>query len=243
MKLGAEKDIRAMRNCGWLTTQELQRNTRFRFDNDRARDLMARWLTRNVLAEYTEQTPQALIIERSEKGKPYLATLPKTLSADALHFNLSHTGDWVVMAIAKHCVGVDIEMTERKNDVLAIANNYFFGAELEELRSFPVNQQVQRFFDYWTLKEAYMKARGEGISLGLDNFGFQLANNTINLQVKPKLKDDPSRWQFACQTPAPNYRLALAHQNQQPFNVIVERFWAGGERQQLAANNQYQWQP
>lgn len=242
MKMGAEADLGVVRNCAWLSQFEKQRNARFRFARDRSRDLMARWLMRKALAEYTDQQPQLLLIERSDKGKPYLQNIPHTIPAHALHFNLSHTRDWVVMAVAKHCVGVDIESTQRKNDVLAIANHYFFGAELDELRSFPSMQQAQRFFDYWTLKEAYMKARGEGISLGLNNFGFQIADGKIALQVKPKLNDDPNSWQFACQTPVPDYRLGLAFRYHQPFDVIVERFWLDGSRQCMPAANTYQWE-
>lgn len=191
-----------------LSHDERQRNQRFRFADDKRKDLIARALLRTQLAKHIDRQPQSLVFERGEHGKPVLAS--DAFIAD-LQFNLSHAGDWVVLAIATDRVGVDVEYTPRNNDVMAIADRYFFGSEINELRSFSVDEQRQRFFDYWTLKEAYMKARGEGISLGLSNFGFSVKNNSnISINMNACLNDSPSNWHFFCVTPDTDYRLALA---------------------------------
>ena len=192
-----------------LSDDERQRNQRFRFARDRRRDLIARALLRTQLAERLELAPQSLVFSRGEHGKPALESHSQATSN--LQFNLSHAGDWVVLAIADKRVGVDIEYTSRDNDVMAIADRYFFGNEINQLKSFNENDQRQRFFDYWTLKEAYMKARGEGISLGLSNFGFSIIDKQdITIETKPCLNDSPSDWQFLLATPEPDYRLSLA---------------------------------
>ena len=115
------------------------------------------------------------------------------------------------MALSSEPVGIDIEYTPRNNDVMAVADRYFYGAELEELQALSPSEQRERFFDYWTLKEAYIKARGEGISLGLANFGFSITSeNAIRISMRSCLNDSPDDWQFWSLTPEIDYRLALA---------------------------------
>jgi 4'-phosphopantetheinyl transferase len=192
-----------------LSDEERQRNQRYHFAQDRRRDLIARALLRTQLAERLSTEPQSLIFTRGKHGKPALVSSDP--SASYLQFNLSHAGDWIVLALAGKPVGVDIEYTPRDNDVMAIADRYFFGNEINQLKSFNEDEQRQRFFDYWTLKEAYMKARGEGISLGLNNFGFSVVDSqNISIEMKPCLNDSPLDWQFLLGTLDPDYRLALA---------------------------------
>ena len=207
------------RYAALLSDDERQRNQRYRFAADRRRDLIARALLRTQLGERLQMAPESLVFERGEHGKPALVlnncSVPSDYSAlksaKHLQFNLSHSDDWIVLAIADNRVGVDIESTVRKNDVMAIADRYFFGSEIAELTSFDDSEQRQRFFDYWTLKEAYMKARGEGISLGLSTFGFSVASKPdITIEMDEVLNDNPSDWQFFCVTPHNDYRLAVA---------------------------------
>lgn len=207
------------RYAALLSDDERQRNQRYRFAADRRRDLIARALLRTQLAERLQLPPESLVFERGEHGKPALVLDDDSLlsshaalqAAKHLQFNLSHSDDWVVLAVADNRVGVDVESTARENDVMAIADRYFFGSEIEELTSFNTSEQRQRFFDYWTLKEAYIKARGEGISLGLSNFGFSVANKpNITIEMNSCLDDSPLDWQFFCVTPNANYRLAVA---------------------------------
>ncbi len=188
-----------------LSDDERQRNQRYRFATDRRKDLIARALLRTQLGGRLNLAPESLVFERGEHGKPALVL------DNSLEFNLSHAGNWIVLAMAESRIGVDIEHTARDNDVMAIADRYFFGSEIAELTSFEPSEQRQRFFDYWTLKEAYMKARGEGISLGLSKFGFSIANKPdITIEMNSCLNDSPLDWQFFCVTPNTDYRLAMA---------------------------------
>ncbi len=189
-----------------LSEGEYQRQQRYRFERDRHRDLIARALVRTCLSQYANVDPECWRFERGEHGKPQVAEP----SID-LNFNLSHSHNWVACAIARKPVGVDIEYCGRPNDVLAIAERYFSATESRALFALPEHAQRERFFDYWTLKEAYMKARGEGISLGLGNFSFDLSTGeTIAVGFHDSLGDDPAAWQFRLLRPEPEYRLALA---------------------------------
>ena len=120
----------------FMSEAELARNARYRFERDRHRDLVARGLLRTELAQRLGVGPQELIFSQGEHGKPILEAAGRVAVPEDLHFNLSHAEDWVVLAIAAKRVGIDIEYTPRDNDVMAIAERYFFGAEFEELSAF-----------------------------------------------------------------------------------------------------------
>lgn len=186
---------------------EHTRNLRYRFDKDRLADRVSRALVRSTLSLYVDMSPESFEFSIGEHGKPEVANAPQPI-----RINLSHTAHFAICALSAGAdVGLDIECTERKNDVLAIADHYFSAREVDDLFALPKAQQQDRFFDYWTLKEAYMKARGEGISLGLGNFSFDLTSRAQPLiSFGPKLKDDPNDWQFRLFQPARDHRLALA---------------------------------
>jgi 4'-phosphopantetheinyl transferase len=203
-----------------MSAAELQRQARYRFERDRHRDLIARALVRTSVSRYLGGEPGHWRFHPGEHGKPELIGAPLPL-----RFNLSHSKDLVVCAVAlQHDVGVDVEYTERGNDVLAIARHYFSRREVEDLFALPAERQRDRFFDYWTLKEAYIKARGKGISLGLGNFSFDLTcSDEISIGFVPTLNDDAAAWQFRLYRPLPEYRMALAwRQGREP--VVVRQY-------------------
>ncbi len=203
-----EADLVAYRQI--LSEDELTRNKRFRFAPDRQRDLISRALLRTELANVLSLPAKSLEFEKNAHGKPKLIPSIDPTS-EPVTFNVSHANDWVILAVSSALIGVDVEFTPRNNDVMAVADRYFYGAELKELRAFSPSEQRERFFDYWTLKEAFMKARGEGISLGLSNFGFSIASSkAIKISMLPCLNDRPDDWQFWCLTQEVDYRLSLA---------------------------------
>lgn len=190
-----------------MSTTERERNQRYRFERDQLADRISRALVRSTLAQYVDMPPQAFEFETGEHGKPEVCNAPQ-----AIRINLSHTSSYAVCAVSAGVdVGIDIECTERKNDVLSIADHYFSKPEVTDLFALPADVQQDRFFDYWTLKEAYMKARGEGLSLGLGNFSFALANRASpSISFNADLVDNPTDWFFKLYQPAEDHRMALA---------------------------------
>ena len=203
-------DSRASHYLEWLSAEELTRNQRFKFAAGRKNHAVARALVRTVLSRYyPKRCPDDWQFAIGEHGKPEIAS---GLAELPLRFNLSHSDKRVVCAVAlDQPVGVDIEYTQRKNDVLSIADHYFSTSEVAALFALPKQQQEDRFFDYWTLKEAYMKADGQGISLGLGNFSFAIDKaDNVAVAFATAIDDDPARWQFRLFRHIPDHRLALA---------------------------------
>jgi 4'-phosphopantetheinyl transferase len=201
--------------AGWLSAEEEARRGRFLFERHRHDFLIARGLVRGVLSRYTGVEPARLRFTTGPHGRPELAP---ELGAAGLRFNLSHTEGRAVLVVASDEVGVDVEASARKSDPVKIAAHYFAAAEvaaLDELADDAARRE--RFFTYWTLKEAYIKARGVGVGLGLDNFWFDLGRceasdvsagspgvdgwSTIaatgeQIRFAPGFADEPSAWFF-----------------------------------------------
>jgi 4'-phosphopantetheinyl transferase len=141
-------------------------------------------------------------------GRPFVAA-PAT--STALHFSLSHADGCVACVVSKHeTVGVDVETVSRRVAPLSTALRFFAPEEVETLRALPEPAAIERFFDYWTLKEAYLKARGFGLNLPLDAFAMQVSREAIEISFKPDISDDPAGWRFSLCSPSPSHRLAIA---------------------------------
>jgi len=201
-----------------MTPDEREKQARYYFERDRHACLVTRALVRTTLSRYVSRRPDAWRFEKNEHGCPRL--VPEQRDSE-LRFNLSHTDGLIACAVARErAVGVDVEHTGRRGETVAIADRYFSAAEVRELRALPQSRQRDRFFDYWTLKESYIKARGMGLALPLSQFSFLIEDDTgesvardaprIDIRFDTELRDDPLLWQFELERRSPQHRLALA---------------------------------
>jgi 4'-phosphopantetheinyl transferase len=192
-----------------LNAQERVQQQRFYFEKGRHEYLVTRALVRTTLSRYVQVDPHSWHFEANAYGRPAIATPQGILP---LRFNLSHTDGLIVCVVAldREC-GIDVEDTERGGMTVDIADQFFSRMEAQDLRALPVPMQRQRFFEYWTLKESYIKARGMGVSLPLEQFSFHLERGLpIRISFAPRLKDDPSSWQFAQFCPTQSHMVAIA---------------------------------
>jgi 4'-phosphopantetheinyl transferase len=190
-----------------LSQTELTRNQAFGHQALRNTDTLTRTLLRTVLSKYEDCSPRQWEFDEHERGKPFIAS-PES----RLFFNLSHSSEWVACAVAHFpVIGVDIEDCHRDVEVLRLARRFFSPQECGDLLEYSAEARKSRFFAYWTLKESYIKARGEGIALGLDRFSFKVADNgTIAIECDPVLQDNPAAWHFRLSPDGGDHRLALA---------------------------------
>lgn len=160
-----------------LSAEERARAGRYHFARDRRRFVLARAFLRTLLAEYTGEEPDRVFLRLSPAGKPFLA------NRSDLHFNLSHSEDRGVLAVASRPVGVDLEKIRHIPEALAIAEHLFTTSEMRALRAFPETQRSEAFLRCWTRKEAYVKARGGGLSTPLDSFHVTLDRGSAELTL------------------------------------------------------------
>jgi 4'-phosphopantetheinyl transferase len=191
-----------------MTREEHARHDRFVFPRDRHQFLVTRGVLRALIGEYLNIEPADCAFESNQYGRPSLLGP----AAATLGFNLSHTGGLVAYAMAGVPeIGVDVENIERATASVDLARRFFSPSEADALEALPPADRPSRFFDYWTLKEAYIKARGMGLSLPLDGFSMQLdPGGPPRIRFAGAIDADPDSWQFAQFNPSPRHRLALA---------------------------------
>jgi len=192
-----------------LTGEEVQRARRFLRAEDEARFVIGRALARTMLSAFAPVPPRAWSFLIDDHGRPVLAALPE--GAPDLRFNLTHTNGLIacVASIGRE-VGVDVENITRglTHDV---ADRFFSPREVADLHALPTADQPLVFFDYWTLKESYIKARGLGLALPLGQFTFiRRPGCAPTIEFAPELHDDAASWQFAQFWPSRVHRMAVA---------------------------------
>ncbi len=192
-----------------MDKEEKEKCRRYKFEDARHACLITRALARSVLSRYTEKSPESWAFSRNTHGKPEIVT---DRSTPPLRFNLSHTKGLIACAVTLgHDIGIDIENTTAKSVNLDVADRFFSPAEVKKLRSFPVSEQKNRFFDYWTLKESYVKARGKGLSFHLDQFSFLLTQNRpLGIMFDKGINDNPEAWCFFRLKPTGDHIAAVA---------------------------------
>ena len=192
-----------------LSTAEKRQETRLHFAKDRRQYLLTRALVRTVMSRYAPIRPEDWAFSTNAQGRPEIANPPG--HEPPLSFNLSHSQHLVVLGVTRgRALGVDVENVRDQEAPMDVVRAFFSPPEADALAALPPAQQHDRFFEYWTLKESYMKARGLGLSIQLSEVGFRfLDDRTVDMVLQPQLADDASRWQFWQFRPAPEYLVAV----------------------------------
>jgi 4'-phosphopantetheinyl transferase len=167
-------------------------------ERHRNEKLVARAMLRRALSDLTGKSPLTWQFRRNAYGRPEIAA---PCNYRYLKFSVSHAGGLIVCLLSWHRnVGVDVEPIRQVDGMLDIADRYFAPSEAASIRALPGHGQSRGFLELWTLKEAYLKALGSGLSVPITEVAFTIkkgAANQIFAAFGPKLADDPARWQFS----------------------------------------------
>ena len=149
-----------------LSPEERERAARFKFEPDRRRYLVAHIALHDILRRYLPSEPARVSFDIGANGKPRLS---QALASRDVEFNLSHSNEMALLAVChKREVGVDIEYVKEAFEFQEVAERFFSAREVAVMRGLPVSLQRQAFFKCWTSKEAFLKAKGTGLSGALD---------------------------------------------------------------------------
>jgi len=193
-----------------LTDDERIKMSRLYYARHRHQFLVTRALVRSCLSRYFDIEPGDWRFTKNDYGKPEVS-LP--LVPGQVRFNLSHCQGLVMCGIARnHDIGVDVEDAQRNTrSALNSLSSYFSASEIAEIARLPSERQKQRFFDYWTLKESYIKARGMGLAIPLAKFSFRFEEDRLaGFETHQDLNDDASNWTFWRISRNRDYRVAVA---------------------------------
>jgi len=192
-----------------LSSVERDRASKFKFAVHRRRYTIAHAALRHILGGYLELDPAQLEFRQGPYGKPELAS---TARSEPLNFNLSHSHEAALVAVTHGGqIGVDIEYIKREFQWQEVAERFFAPGEIARLRALPVEKQQRAFFTCWTRKEAYIKAKGGGLSIPLKDFEVSLSPgepaSLVSCIGDPK---EVQRWQLAEIETSSDYAAAIA---------------------------------
>jgi len=183
---------------GFLSEGERCQHERFRFPDDRHRYLVTRALVRTALTQRSEcaTASHQWTFTTGPHGKPRISD--RHPQADRISFNISHTKGLIVLGLTSSGdLGVDTENLDAGYDYARLAERFFAPSEVEEMARLPAEQQRQRFLEYWTLKESYLKARGAGLSIPTSRCSFDLSRSrSIGFRIDTTQHDASHRWRF-----------------------------------------------
>ena len=192
----------------YLSEAEVERGRRYYFDHDRDQFLESRISLRIILGQYLDLSPAVIEFGRGSHGKPNLKPLS---SSGGLSFNLSHSGEIVLIAVGRNReIGVDVEQLRREIDLEGIAQRFFSPREVKELFALSPELRPGAFFRCWTRKEAYVKARGRGLSIPLNQFDVTLEPEVYAaLQATRDYPDEAEQWALYNVDLGEDYQAAL----------------------------------
>ncbi len=222
-----------------MTSEERRCGDRFRFAKHRHQYVVTRALVRTTLSKYCRTPPHQWLFNKNQYGRPEIDSTQNSLGlkfnlshADGMIVCgvIRDVSVWDVSGRdvsgrdvsgrdvsgqdvhGEECtIGADVENIDRKCGSIAIGERFFSEYEAADLRHFSNKERQLRFFEYWTLKEAYIKACGMGLSIPLKQFSFHITRKApLTISFAPELNDDPKSWRFWLIKPTKSHQIALA---------------------------------
>src|SRR5215470_19934473 len=225
-----DQDAKVIANLAALLSQdEYQRAARYHLPIHRDRFIAGRGILRKIISAYLALSPAELQFTYNEYGKPAVSD---DQNDRALNFNLSHSAELILYAFTRgRGVGIDIEYIREDFATLEIAEQFFSKDEVTALKSLPTDQRTMGFFNCWSRKEAFIKAKGMGVSYPLDRFTVSLAPGELPalLKVDDDMREAP-RWKMYELKPGASYAAALIAA--EPPITLKQRHWIEGDSHQ-----------
>ncbi len=219
--IGPPAEPRGIESClAILDDGERRRALRFRPESARLQFIVGHALTRIALSRYVAVAPADWRFDTAPDGKPFVG---QPVQGRHLRFNLSHAEGIVACGIANGLdLGVDVENLERSGEITDLARRFFAPEEAERLLSSPGHQLQPLFYDIWTLKEAYVKATGAGLSAPLRDFWFPGAAlaGEIEIRFRAGIEQDPGDWRFFRFRPGGRHTVAVGVRDPQRQSLL-----------------------
>jgi 4'-phosphopantetheinyl transferase len=200
-----------------LSDAEKQKCAAFHLEKHRNEYALSHAMLRLVLSEYAPVRPEEWQFSTGKWGKPEICG---PALDTPLWFNLSHTDGFAACVAGRvRQLGVDVENMKRMTPCEELASRFFAAVEYEYLKNLPLDLQREAFFRIWTLKEAYIKAEGKGLSIPLDSFHFRFSDE-VTLELNGEFT--PGGWGFFEFQPASDYRISIGAQKRGPGGFQVQ---------------------
>ena len=188
-----------------LSVDEIARANRFKFLEHKNSFIAARGFLRQILSKYLQKSAKDIVFNYSDRGKPLLVNTD-------IQFNISHSQNIALYCVTRHnSIGIDLEYLKKNIEHDKIASRFFNESEYQAIIELSLNERQRAFFQLWTIKEAYLKATGEGLGGGLETIKVDLDGD---LQTKVKAigsdREEVNNWHFWSFFPQENFVATVA---------------------------------
>lgn len=198
-----------------VSNEKKERMKRLLNSCDVNRTLIGDLLIRSLICQKYKINNEEIRFKYNEYGKPFVENFSD------FHFNLSHSGEWVVCTTANFNVGIDIEKVS-EIEALKLAKEFFSADEFYDISNMNSDEQINYFYDLWTLKESYIKTIGKGLYTPLNSFSIKKESRALILY-----KNIPKNFYFKQYNIDPNYKLsACATREEFPQEIIIKDIYA-----------------
>ena len=225
----SDSDVKSL--LSWLSAEERQRYARFHFDRDRQQFLVAHAMLRDVLSGHMGLAADRLRFTVLENGRP---EIDASQNPGRLRFSLSHTRKLVCCVLTRRIAcGIDVEGIAPRSRTDRIAGRMYSPFEQAQLDTLSGGERDRRFFQLWTLKEAFVKAMGIGLSWQVSDYSFDIKADQSGVAVSLPAEFDDSRWQFDLLAPNAEHVAAVALQADGAGSRlgVDARWWSGAAGQ------------
>ena len=191
-----------------LSTDEQKKANAFYFSKDKNCSIIARGVLRELLGSYLKIDPKHIEFQYGKNGKPMFG------NPENIEFNISHSGDVIIFGFTKNNeIGIDVEYIKQDPELLEIASNFFSDEEVKSLYELDTSERLLGFFNCWTRKESFIKAKGDGLSFPLKEFVVSLSPYKKTALLKTKWDaNEKSKWVLESFVPSSGYVGAIAVQ-------------------------------
>lgn len=207
----AVKDVSVYQEL--LSKDEEEKASKFRFTEDRERFLWGRIQLKRLLAAYLDENTEAIILNSTKDGKPFLVKKVH----QHIHFNISHSGNLIIIGFSRAPIGVDVEMMSKQVEIKRISQNYFSLDERKAIDRVSKEKKEIMFFDIWTKKEAVIKGIGKGLGIPLKSFNVMDGEGQV--KWNPGSNTPPTDWYVHSVDVIPAYKGAFASSIIEDFKV------------------------
>ncbi|WP_428817973.1 4'-phosphopantetheinyl transferase family protein (plasmid) [Clostridium butyricum] len=195
----------------FINEERKKKIDRLKYTKNKTSSIISDILIRSIISDKLNVKNNKIQFKRTNYGKPYL---DNTLN---FHFNISHSGDYVVCAIDKNIIGIDIE--EKKDiDYESIAKNFFCNDEIEFILEGNYDERLTKFYRMWTLKESYVKANGKGLSIPLNSFSIKIDEGK---EIKLIATKDKEKYGFKTLSKELGYEISVCSLGEEITNEVI----------------------
>ena len=200
-----------------LDENERLKAFRFHYESDKLRYIVRHGILKNILSKYLCFNPEKIQFKYTSFGKPFLSS---SINKASYHFNITHSKRYALLAVTRNrSIGIDLEYMLPIINMDSMIKSFLSGEEYKIMSMLSPEDRFQRFYDLWTLKEAYLKATGAGLNkIGDVGISFSMDHSAVSI-IERENENKSNNFTIFQLDPAPGYTAGLAIEGKERYSI------------------------